>query len=146
MMTLLAALLELFFREIPRPIELFAFLFYIDKETVLEAMQMDIIELQCNYELKNKCADSSVHQFYKKKHLSVIKYPNLSGHIKRTMVLFVSTYVCERLFSTMNLQVKYKFRSSLTDEQLESTLRLVTTAVQLHIDQLIQQMLSKLFH
>lgn len=49
-------------------IELFASPFSVDVETIPEDMQMEIIELQCNNELRNKYGDSSVYQFYNKKH------------------------------------------------------------------------------
>ena len=61
------------------------------------------------------------------------------------LAVFGSTYVCEQLFSRMNL-VKNKFRSSLTDEHLESTLRVATSAIQPDIDQLVQQMQSQPSH
>ena len=97
-------------------IEVFASPFSVDVTAIPEDMQMEIIELQCNDELKKKFDDSSVYQFYKK-HVSVTVYPKLSAHARKMMAVFGSTYVCEQLFSKMNL-VKNKYRSSLTDEHL----------------------------
>ena len=41
-------------------IELFASPFSVDVEIISEDIQMEIIELQCNNELRNKYGDSSV--------------------------------------------------------------------------------------
>ena len=51
-------------RKLSLAIELFAFPFSVDVETIPEDMQLEIIELQCNNELRNKYGDSSVYQFY----------------------------------------------------------------------------------
>ncbi|KAL7882845.1 hypothetical protein SRHO_G00005030 [Serrasalmus rhombeus] len=46
---------------------------------------------------------------------------------KRTMCLFGSTYLCEKLFSTLNFN-KSKYRSRLTDEHLQALLRVSTAS------------------
>ena len=51
-------------------IELFTSPFSVDVTTIPENIQMEIIELQCNNELRKKFDDSSVYQFYKK-HVSI---------------------------------------------------------------------------
>ena len=109
-----------------------------------EDIQMEVIELQCNDELKKKFDDSSVYQFYKK-HVSVTVYPKLSAHARKMMVVFGSTYVCEQLFSKVNM-FKNKYRSSLTVEQLESTLYAATSSIQPDIDELVSQMQHQPFH
>ena len=83
-------------------IEVFASPFSVDVTAIPEDIQMEIIELQCNDELRKKFDDSSVYQFYKK-HVSVTVYPKLSAHARKMMAVFGSTYVCEQLFSKMNL-------------------------------------------
>ena len=80
-----------------------------------------------------------------KQHLSDTEYPKLSDHARKMLAVFGSTYVCEQLFSRMNL-VKNKFRSSLTGEHLESTLHDATSAIQPDIDQLVQQMQCQQSH
>ena len=119
-------------------IEVFASPFSVDVTAIPEDIQMEIIELRCNDELRKKFDDSSVYQFYKK-HVSVTVYPKLSAHARKMMAVFGSTYACEQLFSKMNL-VKNKYRSSLTDEHLESTLRVATSSTQPDIDELVSQM------
>ncbi|XP_064080582.1 general transcription factor II-I repeat domain-containing protein 2B-like [Macrobrachium nipponense] len=112
--------------------------FSVDVATIPEDIQMEIIELQCNDELRKKFDNSSVYQFYKK-HVSVTVYPKLSAHTRKMMAVFGSTYICEQLFSKMNL-VKNKYRSVLPDEPLECTLRVATSSIQPDIDELVSQM------
>ncbi|XP_064109642.1 general transcription factor II-I repeat domain-containing protein 2B-like [Macrobrachium nipponense] len=119
-------------------IEVFASPLSVDVTEIPEDIQMEIIELQCNDELRKKFDDSSVYQFYKK-HVSVTVYPKLSAHARKIMAVFDSTYVCEQLFSKMNL-VKDKYRSVLTDEHLECALRVATSSIQPDIDELVSQM------
>lgn len=52
--------------------------------------------------------------------------------------MFGNTYVCEQLFSRMNLAKKI-FRASLTHEHLESTLRVATSTIPPDFHQLVQQ-------
>ena len=118
--------------------EVFASPFSVDVTAIPEDMQMELTELQCNDELRKKFDDGSVYQFYKK-HVSVTVYPKLSAHARKMMAVFGSTYICEQLFSKINL-VKNKYRSSLTDEHLESILRVPTSSIQPDIDELVFQM------
>ncbi|XP_068243794.1 general transcription factor II-I repeat domain-containing protein 2-like [Palaemon carinicauda] len=90
-------------------IEIFASPFSVDVTAIPKNMQMEIIELQCNDELRKKFDDNPGYQLYKK-HVSVTVYPKLSAHAKKMMAVFGSTYALEHLFSKMNL-VKIKYRS-----------------------------------
>ncbi|KAA8591110.1 hypothetical protein FQN60_002053 [Etheostoma spectabile] len=54
-------------------------------------------------------------------------FPELSRMFKRTMCLFGSTYLCEKLFSTMNFN-KSKYRSRLTDGHLQAIVRVSTVS------------------
>lgn len=54
-------------------------------------------------------------------------FPRLSRMFKRTMCLFGSTYLCEKLFSTLNFN-KSKYRSRLTDDHLQDILRVATAS------------------
>ncbi|XP_076044769.1 general transcription factor II-I repeat domain-containing protein 2B-like [Oratosquilla oratoria] len=119
-------------------IEVFASPSSVDVTAISEDMQIEIIELQCNDELRKKFDDSSVYQFYKK-HVLATVYPKLSAHARKFMAVFESTNVCEQLFSKMN-RVKNKYRSSFTDEHLESILRIATSPIQPDIDELVSQM------
>ena len=83
---------------------------------------MELIDLQCNSELKAKFRGGEgmsgnadkLGQFLRELPPT---FPELSRMFKRTMCLFGSTYLCKKLFSIMNIN-KSKYRSRLTDEHL----------------------------
>ncbi|XP_050065732.1 general transcription factor II-I repeat domain-containing protein 2A-like [Aphis gossypii] len=85
-------------------------LFNLDK-TVLE---MEIITLQNDSILK------ITSEFWK--HASAQKYPNLRSIALRVTSFFGSTWLCESTFSSMKY-LKNKYRSRITDSNLDSSLR-----------------------
>ncbi|TWW71521.1 hypothetical protein D4764_16G0000180 [Takifugu flavidus] len=87
------------------------------------------VQLQCNSEPKAKFREVSgkadkLGQFLRELTPS---FPELSQMFKRTMCLFGSTYLCKKLFSTLNFN-KSKYRSRLTDEHLQALLRVSTAS------------------
>ncbi|VVC33838.1 HAT, C-terminal dimerisation domain [Cinara cedri] len=65
-------------------------------------------------------------------------YPVLHHHALLMFSLFSSTYICEQLFSRMK-NTKSKNRSTISDEHLESCLRVFTTSIDPDIDSLLSQ-------
>ena len=102
---------------------LFATPLLVDVETVSEDLQMELMELQCDTLLKQKYAEVGIPEFYK--FLPSDKFPKLCAFALRILAMFGSTYVCEQFFSTMKVN-KSAIRSRLTDEHLQSVLRLAT--------------------
>lgn len=97
--------------------------FAVDVETAPVQMQMELIELQCNGTLKAKYDTAGPAQFFR----SIPEVmPQLRLHAARTLCMFGSTYLCEKLFSVMKLN-KTVHRSRLTDEHLQSILRISAT-------------------
>ena len=82
-------------------------LFAVDAESVLDEVQMDILDLQC---------DTILKQF-----LSRDKYPKLVSAAAEIMAMFGSLYVCGQFFSSMKIN-KFALQSRLTDEHLYATL------------------------
>lgn len=108
---------------------IFADPFSFDVQDAPSVLQMELIELQCNSELKAKFREVSgkadkLGQFLRELSPS---FPRLSPMFKRTMCLFGSTYLCEKLFSTLNFN-KSKYRSRLTDDHLQDILRVATAS------------------
>ncbi len=107
--------------------QIFADPFSFDVQDAPPVLQMELIDLQCNSELKAKFREVSgkadkLGQFLRELTPS---FPELSRMFKQTMCLFGSTYLCEKLFSTLNFS-KSKYRTRLTDEHLRSLLRVST--------------------
>lgn len=121
--------------------QIFADPFSFDVEDAPPVLQMELIDLQCNTDLKAKFREVSgktveLGQFLRKLPPT---FPELSRMFKRTMCLFGSTYLCEKLFSTMNFN-KSKFRSRLKDEHLKAILRVsVASSLKPNVAQLCER-------
>jgi hypothetical protein len=118
---------------------LFSTPFSIDIDDVPADLQMEIIELQCSHVLKQGFKDSGgLLEFYKN-YLPKDRFPKLVAHAKKMIVQFGSSYICESVFSRMKL-CKNQHRATLTDDHLESTLRLATTNIETDIKKLVKSM------
>ncbi len=121
--------------------QLFADPFSADVESVPSLLQMELIDLQCNSELKTKFREAQGNADKTAQFLRELPpcFPELSKVFSRLMCLFGSTYVCEKLFSTMNFN-KCKFRSRLNDAHLEAVLRVSTVnSIRANVAQLCEQ-------
>ena len=100
--------------------ELFRNPFAVNVKTAPVQMQM---ELQCNKTLKAKYDTVGPAQL-----ICFIPeaMPQLRQHAARTLCIFGSTYLCEQLLSVMKIN-KTSNRSGLTDQRLQSILRISTT-------------------
>ncbi len=110
-------------------LQIFADPFTFDVQDAPPVLQMELIDLQCNSDLKAKFREVSgkadkLGQFLRELPPS---FPELSRMFERTMCLFGSTYLCEKFFSTLNFN-KSKYRSRLTDDHLQAILRVSTAS------------------
>ncbi|XP_047569102.1 general transcription factor II-I repeat domain-containing protein 2 isoform X3 [Lutra lutra] len=101
---------------------LFSSPFSVRVESVHEALQMEVIDLQCNTVLKTKYDKVGVPEFCKYLWGS---YPRYRVHCAKILSMFGSTYICEQLFSIMKLS-RTKFCSRLKDSQWDSVLHIAT--------------------
>ncbi|XP_035876739.1 general transcription factor II-I repeat domain-containing protein 2B isoform X3 [Phyllostomus discolor] len=101
---------------------LFSSPFSVKIENVHEALQMEVIDLQCNTVLKTKYDKVGVPEFYKYLWSS---YPKYKNHCAKILSMFGSTYICEQLFSILKLS-KMKYSSQLKDSQWDSVLHIAT--------------------
>lgn len=89
----------------------------------LAGLQTDLIGVQADYELKHLHQSDTTDNFW-------IQLPPRFEHLKalgiRVCSMFGSTWLCESLFSHMNI-AKNKSRSSLTHSHLDQILRIATT-------------------
>ncbi|KAG0725645.1 General transcription factor II-I repeat domain-containing protein 2 [Chionoecetes opilio] len=61
-------------------------------------LQMELVELQCNDELKAKYRTASPLSFFRDLVLPSNKFPNYTEHVKRIVAMFGSSYCCAQLF------------------------------------------------
>jgi len=102
--------------------------FNADYEKAPDTIQLELIDLQCDSQLKDKFQQSErIYEFYAS--LSETKFANLRDMAMKLLVLFGSTYICEQTVSTMNIN-KSKLRSNLTDVHLHGLLRISTSELQ----------------
>ncbi|XP_070593080.1 general transcription factor II-I repeat domain-containing protein 2A-like isoform X2 [Erythrolamprus reginae] len=109
--------------------QIFADPFSFDVQDAPPVLQMELIDLQCNSKLKAKFREMSGKADKLGKFLRKLapSFPELSQMFKRTLCLFGSTYLCEKLSSTLNFN-KSKYRSRLTEEHLRALLRVSTAS------------------
>ena len=75
-------------------------------------LQMELVELQYNDELKAKFYNSSPLSFFRDIALPSRNFPTFTAHVQRVVAMFGGTYCCEQLFSKMKY-TKSRLRSLL---------------------------------
>jgi len=71
--------------------------------------QLEIIDLQCDSDLKTKFALANLDTFYQ---YLIPGYPKVTALAAEVLCMFGTTYLCEQMFSLMNIN-KTKLRSRL---------------------------------
>ncbi len=123
------------FRHNTADFELFAQPFTISVDAVRDDLQMELIEHQCDSELKHKFTSLPLTDFYKC--VTANRYPKMCKQAQVMLSLFGSTYLCEQTFSLMNLN-KSKLRSKITDSHLHNILSLSVSQLQPNLEKLLK--------
>uniref|UniRef100_A0A9J7YT13 SPIN-DOC-like zinc-finger domain-containing protein n=1 Tax=Cyprinus carpio carpio TaxID=630221 RepID=A0A9J7YT13_CYPCA len=108
-------------------LKIFAAPFNVEPSDVPDNLQHEIIELQSNDELKAKYNNLPLLEFYKL-YVCCEDFPILRRHALKFASLFGTTYCCEQFFSKLTL-AKTRFRSRLTDPNLENQLRVASSSL-----------------
>lgn len=124
--------------------EIFTCPFHVDVNSVPENLQMELIELQCNDEMKHIFASTSKIDFYNT-YITSARYSNLRHLAQRVVSAFGSTYLCETFFSRMKYTMSSS-RSSLTDDNLENQLRCATSNINIDIQKIIERKEKQVSH
>ena len=95
---------------------LFSNPFQVEADGAPEAVQMELIELQCSAALKATFKEVPLVEFYRM-HLPTEQFPALIKHATIIASLFGSTYVCEQLFGSTYV-CEQLFGSTYVCEQL----------------------------
>lgn len=82
-------------------------------------IQLEIIDLQCDSGMKQKFASVGLDTFYQ---YLLPGYPKLTTLAAKVLSMFGTTYLCEQVFSVMNLN-KTKHRSRLTNAHLNDIVK-----------------------
>ncbi|XP_067143108.1 general transcription factor II-I repeat domain-containing protein 2A-like [Centruroides vittatus] len=123
------------FSAIEKDFEIFGMPFNVNCDTVKPDLQLELIELQCNTQLKQLFLNVPKLEFYKS--FSKSTFPNLISHAQKVTAMFASSYICEQVFSIMKLR-KSCLRNRLTDEQLTSLLRISASQFEPNYEKLLE--------
>ena len=105
------------FRKIETSLAIVCDPFSIDIDSAPSELQLEIIDLQCDTDLRELHRHEEICKFYNT--LNSDKFAQLKDFARKMLVIFGSTYICEQTFSmNMNLN-KNSLRSSITDEHLQ---------------------------
>ena len=124
-------------KNIQKELDVFATPFNVQPSDVPDNLQMEIIDLQNNNELKAKYHNLSLLDFYKL-YVRAEDFPILRRHALKFASLFGTTYRCEQFFSKLTL-AKTRFRSRLTDSNLENQLRVASSSLPADIRRLARE-------
>ncbi len=94
---------------------------------------MELVELQCNDELKAKFDNSSPLSFFRDIALSSRNFPKYTVHVQRIIAMLGGTYCYEQLFSKMKY-IPSLLPSLLSDLHVNDILLLSSSSIEPDID------------
>ena len=131
------------FRSQETNLRIFSSPFDFNVDQAPEELQMELIELQGNEDLKREMRDYSLLEFYK--NLPKEAFPRIIDFARKKISLFGSTYICEQLFTKMKY-AKSKTRLRLTDNHLENNLRVAASSISPNIEILVKKHQAQISH
>lgn len=125
------------FKKVKPLLDIFSNPFNISPENAPESMQLELIDMQNDDNLRNKFNEGNLLNFYRC--VDKNAYKELRINALKCASLFGSTYICEQTFSVMKLN-KTKNRNRLTNENLEAIIRVATSNVEPNLKKLVSSM------
>lgn len=122
------------FKSIEKSLNLVCAPFNFNVQEAPVEVQLELIDLQSNDMLKEKFDSCELTAFYGSLNTENFKF--FLDYAQKYLVLFGSTYLCERTFSLM-VFTKNKYRSQITDENLHSVLRIATSDLEPNLEEII---------
>ena len=119
-----------------KEIRLFQNPFDCNVAEISSQLQIEIIDLQANEQIKDKYKEGNLIDFYK--YLDAKEFPNLKKFARKFISMFGTTYVCEQTFSRMKY-LKSKYRANLSDDHLQSLLMIGVTNFDPNYKDILQQ-------
>jgi hypothetical protein len=113
------------FRHLDPKFAVFSAPFTLDVEKVDGKFQLELIDLQCDVNLKTMFDKVEIQEFYRLANPE--RYPTLRDNATEVLSMFGSTYICEQYFSQMN-HIKNKLRSRMVTRHLQAVSRITTTS------------------
>ncbi|XP_029657341.1 general transcription factor II-I repeat domain-containing protein 2B-like [Octopus sinensis] len=110
--------------------------FSCNVENVQHELQLEVIDLQSNEQLKDCHRRTKLAEFYE--YLKDDEFPRLKNFAIKMISIFGTTYQCEQTFSRMKY-VKSAHRARLTDGHLKSILMIGCSNLKPNIDELIKK-------
>lgn len=109
------------FKNIENKFNLLTSPFSYDVSEAPDELQLELIDIQCNYSLKEEFRSSSILESYQR--LPLENFPNFKNFAAKLFCIFCSTYICEQSFSCMKIN-KSTNRSLLTNDHLNMVMRI----------------------
>lgn len=125
------------FKKVKPLLDIFSNPFTISVENAPESMQLEIIDIQNDQDLRNKFNEGDLLNFYRC--IDKNMYKELRINALKCASLFGSTYICEQTFSILNNN-KTKNRNRLANESLEAVLRVATSKFEPNIKKIVSTM------
>ena len=111
------------FSELEKEFAIFRSPFTVNPYDMPADIQLEIIDLQCETNMKEKFASVGLDTFYQ---YLLPGYPKLTSLAAKVLSMFGTTYLCEQVFSVMNLN-KTKQSSRLTNTHLKDIVKCAAT-------------------
>lgn len=125
------------FKKVKPLLDVFSNPFAISPEHAPDSMQLELIDMQSDDNLRNKFNEGNLLNFYRC--IDENAYKALRTNALKCVSWFGSTYICEQTFSIMNLN-KTKNRNRLANENLEGILRVATSNLEPNIKKIVNTM------